>query len=158
MYMNKVDFKATITNPEENVTYLSLHSKNRLLTRVIVVKVYENEYLDVFNIDDLEFERIQILSIKPLPNLLQKFNPIMTFIKLFNIECCKEKCEHPSDVLHRIITLTHHKRLYAVIRQFVDKIPVVEIYEENYTNLIYQELIDEGYFVRPNEALVEQLR
>lgn len=124
----------------------------------MVVKVYQTKFLDVFNIDDLEFETIEISSMKPLPNSLQKFNPIMTIIKLFNIECCNEICEDPSVVSHRIMTLTHHKRLYAVIRQFVDNIPVVDIYEENYTNLIYQELIDEGYFVKTNEALVEQLR
>ena len=146
------------TQPVEDVTYLSMHSRKRLLTRVMVLKVHAEGYLDVFNIDDLTFESVETSGIRKFPNSMPNFNLPMTVIKLFNIECSKEICEDPIIALNRITELMHHKRLYAVIRQIVGDVSLVDIYEENITNLVYQQLIDEGLFVRTNEALVEQLR
>lgn len=146
------------TNPVEDVYYLSKHSRKRLVTRVMALKVHAEGYLDVFNIDDSTFETVETSGIRKFPIPMQKLNLNMIVVKLFNIECCNKKCKDPKVVLNRISELMHHKRLYAVIRQFVDDEPLVDIYDKNITNLVYQELIDEGLFIRTNEAPVEQLR
>ena len=135
-----------------------MHSHKRLVTRVMALKVHAEGFLDVFNIDDSTFETVETFGIRQFPIPMQTFNLTMVVVKLFNIECCKVKCKDPSVVFNRISELMRHKRLYAVIRQFVDDKPLVDIYDENITNLVYQELIDEGLFIRTNEALVEELR
>ncbi|CAO1307445.1 unnamed protein product [Diamesa tonsa] len=142
--------------PVEDVYYLSKHSYKRLFTLVVALKVHTKGYLDVFNVDDSTFETVDISGIRQCPIPMQNFNLSLIVVKLFNIECCKVKCKDPSVVFNRISELMHHKRLYAVIRQFVDDELLVDIYNENITNLVYQELIDEGLLIRTNEALVEQ--
>lgn len=145
--------------PEKNVIYLSKHSAIRRLTRVMVMRALENGFVEVFNMDDLTFETAGTREIRKCPISLQSLNPSIITIKLFNIECCKEIFEEPSVVLNRISELLNHKLLCAFIRQFDVDLPIVDIYyNNNTTNLFYQQLLDDGLFVRSNEVVVEQPR
>ncbi|CAO1357397.1 unnamed protein product [Diamesa serratosioi] len=141
-------------NPIKDVIYLSEHSTSRQLTRVLALRAPESGVVEVFNIDDLTFETVDTSGIHHFPNSMGNLNTSMTVVKLFNIEFSKEICKDSVVALNRITELMHHKLLYAVIRQFNGNIPLVDIYEDNTTNLVYQRLLDEGLFKRSNEVLI----